>query len=203
MTTEVESIITIAEVEGAELFHHYRGQTSPQPCYVSLNCEGGDLVAEYSGEIGNGVPFRVYHGRVRRWRIPALTAEAANALLAEIAPIAETLIAGYACEWDGSNHVGELDESAAEADEAIRSLCDRDWDGQTIEVWDACDWFGGDGDDDHQCRLLGITAETTDADLLVIAAREESNAHPRILTGALSHLTTLRDHAIDAAAEGE
>lgn len=194
---------SITEVEGTELYRHYRGQTSPQSCFVELDCEDGELRASYNPEIGNGVPFNVWHGRAIRWGIPALTAEAANALLAEILPYAQDILAGYTSEWDGHNHVGRYSEIANEAIEAANSLCDRDWEGQTIESWDACDWFGGVGDDDYQCKSLGITAETTDADLLVIAAREESNAEPRILTGALSHLTTLRDHAIDAAEMAE
>jgi len=195
MTTETEPTVTITEVEGTELHQHYRGQTSPQTCYVSLNCETGALTASCSGEIGNGVPFHVYHGRTRRWRIPALTAEAANALLAEIVPLAETIMSGYSCEWDGHNHVGELDDDARDADEAIRDLCDRDWEGQTIESWDAREWFGPVGSDECQRKALGITADTTDEELAAIVDREENNALPRIINGSEEYLRDLRDGA--------
>jgi hypothetical protein len=193
----------ITEVEGNELHRQYSGQHAPQPCFVEFDCDDGELRASYNPEIGNGVPFNVWHRRAIRWRIPALTAEAANGLLADILPYAETILAGYESEWDGHNHVGSYTDAASEAIEAVNSLCDRDWDGQSTESWDAGDWFGSEGGYDYQCRSLGITAATTDEEIAAIADRQESDAHPRILTGAIEHLTTLRDHAIDAAEMAE
>ena len=204
MTTE--ATVTVIEVEGNELHHQHRGQNKPQPCHVSLNCDTAALSASYDPEIGNGIPFSVYHRRTLRWGIPALTADAANALLAEIAPLAERVVAGYERTWDGNNHVGEYTDDAQEAIEAIRDLCDRaraDADElSTVQVWDAGDWFGGIGRWEAQCEALGITAETTDDELLAIADAAEVEAADNgvdVLNGVRDHLEWLREKAIDAA----
>ena len=98
----------IKTVEGKKLHHQYPGQTSPQPCYVELDCEAENLSADWNGELGNAVPLSVWHGHTRRWAIPALQAQAANSLLDEIAPLAQRVIDGYTSEWDGNNHVAGL-----------------------------------------------------------------------------------------------
>ncbi len=199
MNTEAtESAITITPVEGDELYRRYRGETSQQPVYVSLDCETGELSAAASSIIGSGAPMDVFNGIVRRWRIPALTENAANALLAEIAPLAERVVAGFERVFDGSSHVGKYDD-AIDAIGEILDLCDRDWSDQTIEAWDAADWFGGVGGRDAQRASLGITAETTDEELSAIEDREVSNASPRIIENAGAWLVRLRDEA--AAAE--
>ena len=123
MNTEAtESAITITPVEGDELYRRYRGETSQQPVYVSLDCETGELSAAASSIIGSGAPMDVFNGIVRRWRIPALTENAANALLAEIAPLAERVVAGFERVFDGSSHVGKYDDDAIDA--AIRKDID-------------------------------------------------------------------------------
>jgi hypothetical protein len=117
-------MIEIIEVEGNELFVQYQGQSQPQPVHVSLDCRTGELSAEYDPEIGGSRPMDVHHGHVCRWRIPVLTAEAANALLADLAPIAQRVVDGYSSEWDGSNHVGRLSDDADDAAIDIDALCD-------------------------------------------------------------------------------
>lgn len=197
--------ITVIEVEGTELHHQYRGQNKPQPCHVSLDCESRTLTAGYDPEIGGAVPFAVHHGIVRRWGIPSLKEAAANALLAEIAPLAERVVAGYERTWDGNNHVGEYSEDAQEAIESIRDLCDRaraDADEHsTVQVWDAGDWFGGIGRWEAQCEALGITAETTDDELRAIEAAAEveaANNGVDVLNGVRDHLEWLREKADEA-----
>lgn len=206
MKTETESTVTIVEVEGNALHRQYAGQSAPQPCYVSLDCDSGTLSASYNAEIGNGVPFAVYHGREQRWSIPALTADAANSLLAEIAPFAERMVAGYERVWDGHNHVAVFSDDADEADDAIISLCDRataDADEHsTVQAWEASEWFGGLGNAAAQCEALKITAETTDHELRTIASAAETEASDHgvdVLNGVLRHMEWLREKAIDAA----
>jgi len=46
----------------APLFHKYKRQTNAQPAYVTLT-NRGTVYADYSGDIGNGMPFAVFHGR--------------------------------------------------------------------------------------------------------------------------------------------
>jgi hypothetical protein len=199
--TETESTITISEV--GDLYLQYRGQHGAQPVYVQLDCEAETLSAEVDGSIGPGTPARVWHGRAIRWSIPALTESAAEGLLLDLIPLAQRVVDGYECRWDGSNHVGRLTEDAREAAEAIRDLCDRDWEGQTIEAWDAYEWFGPVGNGDCQRKAIGITAETTDEELAAIVTREENEAHPRILNGAAEYLRNLRDGAREAEEETE
>lgn len=192
-----ENLVTVTPVEGDALHLQYRGQNGTQPAFVVLNCAAAELTAEACSIIGCGWPMDVHNGIVRRWRIPALTETAANALLAEIAPLAERVVAGFERVWDGNDHVGEFDDDATAAIERIGSLCDRDWSDQTIEVWDAADWYGGVGGRDAQRSSLGITAETTDEELAAIIEREERNAAPRIIEGSGRYITRLRDEAND------
>lgn len=197
MTT---TTVNITPVEGAEMHHQYPGQTSPQPCHVELNCDARELSASHNTEIGSGVPVAVWHHRTLRWRIPALTAEAANALLEEIAPLCERIVAGYKTVWDGSNHVGQFDDDATAARDEVYSLCDREWgEGEVIEVWHAADWFGGLGSREVQRDETGISAETSDEALAAIVEREASDAHPRIIEGLERYLAGLRNEAREAA----
>ena len=87
--------ITVRPVAGTELYTRYPGQSAAQSCHVELDAERGTLSAASNPEIGNAVPMAVHHGRVLRWQIQPLRADAANALLAEIAPLAERVVAGY------------------------------------------------------------------------------------------------------------
>ena len=104
------------------LYLRYPSQTSAQPCEVFLSCDDAVLTIAVRTEIGNGRSMYEHHGRHLAWRVPVLTLDAANDLLAEIAPYAERVVAGYACVWDGNNMVGEYDADAHEASEAIALL---------------------------------------------------------------------------------
>ena len=205
MTTETESAVAILEIEGNELHRQYAGQNRPQDVYVTLDCANGRLTAECSSEIGSGIPVAVCHGHVQRWSIPALTADAANSLIEEIAPFAERMVAGYERVWDGNNHVAAFSDDADEADDAIISLCDRaraDADEHsTVQVWDASDWFAGIGNAAAQCAALKITAETTDDELRAIetvAEKEAGDMGVDVLNGVRRHMEWLREKAIDA-----
>lgn len=205
-TTATESPVTIARVEGTyDLHQHYRGQSAPQPCHVQLACDTGTLGAGYSGEIGNGVPSHVWHNRTLRWTIPCLTADAANALLDEVLPIAERIVAGYSCEWDGHNHVGRFDADAEAAREKMHDLISgRQFaESALIEEWDASDWFGGVGSRNAQRSTLGITASTTDEEMDAIETREDNAAGARIINGLRRYLDGLRDEAREDADDAE
>lgn len=200
---EMTSLITIHRVEGLELHFQYAGEYSPQPCYVELDTETGDLRASYDANIGRGVPVRVFNGIVRRWRIAALKADAANALLEEIAPLAERVYYDSKTVWDGHNFVGRMGEDAQAAVEEIAVLIERHepWDEHDrVSIWDAYNWFGSIGGEEAQRHALGITAATTDEELAAIIEREEVTANIEgvdVLEGAAEHLTRLRDHARD------
>ncbi|GIV82736.1 MAG: hypothetical protein KatS3mg051_2090 [Anaerolineae bacterium] len=62
-------------------------------------------------------------------------------------------------------------------------------------VCDAADWLAGIGDDDRVREELGITAETTDAELEEIAQREQQTAYEdeqMLLDGLMDYLVFLR-----------
>lgn len=189
-------------VTGLELHCHYYGQAAPQPCYVALNLGSGVLCASYNGEIGNAVPFAVVHGRTLRWTIPALKADAANSLLAEIAPFAEKLCANYDTTWDGSNNVAVFDAADRAAMDAIQAFCDRVSDDDAIHSCDATDWFASIGSQAQQCLALGITADTSDAELATIEddADDEADANGcDFIDGLGDYLRRLREGAVERA----
>ena len=193
--------IEIASVTGNELFRHYRGQTSAQPCNVSLDCRSGKLRAEYNPEIGNAIPAAEYHGHVQTWSIPCLRESAANALLSEIAPLASRVVAGYSSEWDGSNRAALFTDDAQEAIEEIAALCDAADPSDGVRAWDAGDWLTASGNTSREAvrSELGIGADTTDDELGAIEARVEEEAaasgEADVLTGTTAFLRRLRDEA--------
>jgi hypothetical protein len=182
------------------LYCHYLGQTEPQPCFIALDLEDGELWADYDANIGNGVPMAVFHGRTLRYPISHLTANAANDLLDEAAPLAQEIIDGASIEWDGENHVGVLAEGASRAHEDLIELCaDRLFEERdVITEMDAGDWWP-DGSE-SAVRELGITVETTDEEIAGMAEKAEEEAlygqpsgGPVMLIGMDRYLTTLRD----------
>lgn len=174
------------------LYQHYRGQTSPQPCHVRLNCDDAIITAEYNGIIGSGVPIHVFNMRHLCWPIPCLTADAANALLDELAPLADKVVDGYDLVYDGHNHIGKFDGEAMVAREAIHLLTTgRDFnDAQLIEAWDAADYYRVVGNVDTQRKLLGIT---TDCDIDAVIRRERRDAQPRLINNLDSYLRELQE----------
>jgi len=188
--------VTIKPVaEDRALFCHYKGQPSPQPCYIELDCEERALSASYDGEIGNAIPFRVYHGRCIRWTIPCLTATAANALLEELAEEAARICDGYDQVWDGHNHVGKLDDDARAASDTIQATCEGgSWSDHEIisPPWHAGDWY----EPVNVAVELKISAQTTDEELAEIVEREERAASDdgHEVEGIFEHLKEVRDN---------
>lgn len=132
----------------APLYFSYPGQCNLQPAYIEYTGHGdGDadivLVADYSGEIGGGIPANVNTGVVRRWSVPPQVARWALINLIEddeFLGLLDRLHAGFSVEHDGSNWVGELTDDAAEAEvEIIEILADLA-DLECVEIFDARDW---------------------------------------------------------------
>lgn len=187
------------------LHHHYQGQTGPQDCFVELDCEDGELRADWNAEIGNAVPFSVWHNRKLRWAIPALRSSAADELLERIEPLAERILAGYRSEWDGSNHVGRFTQDADEATEAVADVCNQAFadDIGRVQVWEASAWYEGTGGVEAQAEELGITATTSDEALEAIGKRELATALAEhevdALEGLEEHLAWVREELREAA----
>lgn len=196
--------ITIDRVESHEgLYRHYKGQSSPQRCYLELDCRRRTLSASYDPEIGNAVPVRVWNRLAVRFGIPCLTADAANTLMDEIAADCAEICDGFERVWDGHNHVGQFTPRASELLEALHYLqVSRSWDeDECVQRWQADDWFGGLGGWRSQATSLGITAATTDAELDALAASEEREAGVSNVTveGVRDHLSWVREKALDEA----
>ena len=177
-----------------ELYCAYPGQTSPQDCYVELDPKTGALTASYNGEIGNAVPMLVWHNRIFRWAIPCLTADVANSLLEEIAPLCQQICDGYSEEWDGSNLVGKIDADATEAHRAVAEACDRGWDEhELVQIYSADQWYGGLGSVEQQARELGIGEETTDEEFEEIVNAEINAVDAgTVVSGQREHLEWIR-----------
>lgn len=195
-------MIQIDTIGATDLHVRYPRQSEAQDCYVELDTRGdGRLSVSANSEIGNAIPFAVYHGLVLRFSIPALRGEAANALLAEIAPLAERIVAGASEEWDGSNNVGRLDSDANKASEEIERICEGVDDADKIVAWDASEYYDatGRGRGDDRLRSIaheiGITARTSDTRLAEIERAEERKANVEgvdEIEGLSSYLEELR-----------
>jgi hypothetical protein len=177
--------IDIKPVKGTELYLRYPRQSAPQPCHVELDARGeGSLTASPDPVVGSGVPFDVYHQHVLRVALSRpLRADAANRLLAELAPLAERVVAGYSREWDGQNVVARYTDDAIAAHAEIERRCDlMGDDGEALVIWAASDYYAplerGSGDARLAAvgREIGITARTSDARLAVIQQAELDKA---------------------------
>lgn len=107
-----------------ELYRRYDGREKPQPCHLDLDLDLGNFGAEYNPEVGNAVPMAVHNGRELWYPIPCLTADAANALMDRVAPLADRIYVGSEIEWDDNNHVGRLDDDGLKAHEELTRLCE-------------------------------------------------------------------------------
>jgi transcriptional regulator with XRE-family HTH domain len=162
-----------------ELYRHYDGQSEAQPAYIELDLRKGALLADFDSEIGGAVPFSVSHGFDRRYRIPVLTAEAANRVMREIAPLAERVLADWEEEWDGNNMVAVLGDDAQAAEEEIEQHlgCNLGYGdiGADTQGFDEIDivaeWDTDGATNGGEANEYGITADTTDDRLEEIAAQ--------------------------------
>lgn len=142
-TTITLNIENLLGDDPAPLYERYRGQNNAQPAYVELD-EDGEVSAYSSGEVGNGVPMRVWNRRSLRCPVPASIKGSALASLlqGEALPLLERIHAGHSVEWDGSNRVGLLDSDAVIARDHLDALFDSlDEDADCVSVWDVGDWL--------------------------------------------------------------
>jgi hypothetical protein len=187
--------IKVREVSGLELYLQYPGEQNPQPCYVQFDPRSEELLAAADGEIGPGQPMAVWYGLVLRWRILPLREEAANVLLAKVAPLAEQLAAGFSTRWDGNSTVGVYTADATKAGETIGRLCS-EADGGIVAIA-AADFLAGLGCDATQARELGIASTSTDAELDGIATELLDGAEGvDIIVGLDKHLARLRARVV-------
>ena len=198
--TETRPRVSVEHLDPADtdaLYYRYSGQTRPQDCYVALDLETGRLWAGWDAQLGGGVPEREWNGVVQTWRIPALRASAANALLDELADDAQALLSAAVVEYRDGNRRGVLDDDAQDAYWRIKDRIEHCIDDPTlpVHVWDAADFFAGLGDEQQQREYLQITSETTDAELDDLARSELEDGDVDVIEGLDDYLRRLRDEA--------
>lgn len=129
------------------LYCLYDGQTEEQPAYLCLDLRTGELSADYSGEIGNGCSFDVYHGVVRRYSLPPTVTQTAldkleqdqqfQNLISVILQGAETYTDSNCSEKAG------LSEEGQEAEYDLELLLQSFFDEEDVwSAWDVSDWLG-------------------------------------------------------------
>ncbi len=198
--------------DATELYRHYDGQSEAQSCYIELDLREQTLLASYNAEIGNAIPFSVHYGLERRYSIPVLTADAANRVMKELAPLADRILADWEEHWDGNNTVARIGEDADAAEETILdslgiNLGYGDLDADTqgfaeadlVAQWDLDGAVNGD-----EASEYDITADTTDDRLAEIAAEitqglaDISDSGVAVVHGLDAHLAGVRDELAEA-----
>jgi hypothetical protein len=126
--------------ERAPLSHTYHSQINPQPAYVEMT-EGGEVSADWSGEIGNSTPAYVWHGRTLQFAVQHnISGEALADYLESDEGRArmQAIHDGHDVQWDGSNYCGRLNDEAQAAVERLEAdLAGLD----TVEIYTAAEWF--------------------------------------------------------------
>ena len=135
--------IKIKTLESAELHPLYRqfdGQNNTQPAFIEFDTRTEELRADYSGEIGGGIPVDVYEGKIKRWKIdPQLTTDEINALLREVAGLLEEDKPTTWAEYR-QGLLGELTKIKSQFDaHGINLYCSPDNWGETY-ILTLCEW---------------------------------------------------------------
>jgi len=107
--------------EVAPLYRRYPSQGNPQPAYIQIE-KDGTVSADFSGEIGNAIPFHVFHGQTLRRGVSPFVIGSA---LADYLESQEGMLllgrihAGHSIKWDGHNNVGRQDEDSMRAQKEL------------------------------------------------------------------------------------
>lgn len=191
--------IQIAKVDrDDELF--FEMESGAAPTYLEVDLTSREISVDY--QASSGTPGRVWHGFIRRFDIPLLTATAANRLMEQIAPLAERMCNDWSEEIGRGGRAEAVlgaDGRAAES-ELIATLPDENTvdPADTVDVWEASLMFVGNEVDEY-----GITERTSDAELEQIAEkmldeiRSSSASGVVVAPGLEEYLRDLRDEMIE------
>lgn len=197
----------IIPTEPTKLYVHYTGQSEPQPCYIELDLRGGTLLADYDAAVGGARPFSVHYGFERRYPIPRLHGEAADAWMEKIRPLADRILADWESEWNGHDTVAVLGEDGLAAEGEILAMLGLDGPPgnssfsptEMITVWTPDDGAVTG----QEAQNFEITADTTDERLAEIEEEirqglaEISESPVVILDGVGEYLAGIRQDARD------
>lgn len=102
------------------VYAHFAGQCMPQPAYLELDIRDGSLDADYSGEIGNGVPGAVWHDLILRFKLmPETTADQIESIIKDNSELFQKILDGAEPVWNGSNWIGEFTDEVTEILQSI------------------------------------------------------------------------------------
>ena len=152
------------------LWCQYDGQLQTQPAFIEYDTTTpyDELSADYSREIGGGVPESVWNGKRRRYSIsPHLTLDEINTLLDEVAAVLE------------ANSGKDVERMCADRlTESHGVMAVEDW----MQGIDPCDEYG-------------LTADSDDDDIETIAAAmvDYATGEGCTITGAVGFCEYLRD----------
>lgn len=101
---------------------HYPGQTYQQTAHFVLYFDESEVIPTYNGEIGNAVPFSVFHGYEIRLEFNAgLKRGTVNHLGRELLPCFQRVQNGMVEYWDGNNYRIRLTDDAQAAKREIEA----------------------------------------------------------------------------------
>lgn len=101
----------------------FPGQYREQNAFFELDTQTGKVNAMHNPEIGNAIPFSVYHGIDRRYSFnPYIKMRTVNDLGKKLIPLFQRVINGTSIEWDGSNNIAILSEDAHAAEMEICNM---------------------------------------------------------------------------------
>jgi len=156
--------------------HRDPSGTAPWPIEMALSLERRELTVR---SVANdaGTPIEVHTGRELVWRVPLMRRQAYEALLGEVAPLAERIIADSEVVYDGGQgaHVGQLGPDAEAARNEITQLVD-EWqltDDERVAEISVDEWAREHTDDPRE--VYGITADTTPDEVYDIARQIEAD----------------------------
>jgi len=193
MTNE---IIVIYTDDDSELFCHYSGQSGPQPVFLCLDCDDGEVSGAYWANIGVGQSWRAFHNRDIEWKIPAFRVDAFRRFVDSLRDDLQAVFDGSTVEWNGSNYVGRLDDDAIDAADRIEAACnDAIAQADPSDVWspwEAADWFAP-----TSLKELGLSPASTDDEIEQVADREIETADAVLdRDDVVEYLTEQRDEAL-------
>jgi hypothetical protein len=118
------------------VFFQYQNQCAPQRAYLEIDpskCTTGLIChADYTGEIGNGVPVAVWHDLV--FRVPVAPEMSRTALKAletddQFISLVDQLVDSWDEIWNGNNYVGKYDRDVYDM------LCQHVWETTNASLW--------------------------------------------------------------------
>ena len=197
-------IIPLKSDELHPLYCRYDGQQNPQNAFVQLDTREGTLSADYTGEI-DGIPFGEYYGYLRRYDVSQhLNAEEIQKLLRYLAPIAQRVLDGVTEHTDQNmNPDIRLSEAAEKAEEEIEKECEMWTEYSVATSYDQGVWPADHYYNSISHAEIGLTPQTTDAQLDKIIEEEIDTARcdgvtidgvEKYLTDELETLRAEQDH---------